>query len=131
MVVCSQAELSKSLGKHPTTINFHLEKMEKMDVIKQAKCEYGIIKLDFKPYEIEHTQEGNEILYRLDNPYMIYDLLITNKENLLEDKEFRQMLDYIDFCVKTGVPDKMASPRDAIDSFENIFWKIFPPSFMA
>lgn len=131
MVVCSQIELSKSLNKHPTTIEYHLDKMEKMNVIKKTKSEYGVVKLDFKPYEVEHVQEGNEILYIFEDPYMIYDLLVTYKENVLEDKLFRQMFDYIEYCVSTGVPDKMASPRDAIDVIESVFWELFPLPFRA
>ena len=131
MIVCSQIELSKSLEKHPTTIEFHLKKMEKMGVLKQVKSEYGVIKLDFKPYEIEHSQEGNEILYCFTDPYMVYDLLIAYKKNLLDDPEFRQMFDYIEYMVSTGVPDKMNSPRDAIDALNDLIWKLFPPPFSA
>jgi predicted transcriptional regulator len=130
-VVCSQSELSKSLEKHPTTIEFHLNKMEKMGIIKQVKSEYGIIKLDFKPYEIEHAQEGNEILYSLTDPYLVIDLLIANKKNLLDDDTFRQMLEYIDYMVSTGVPEKMSSPRKSIDKLFDVFRDLFPPSFKA
>jgi len=130
-VVSSQAELSKSLDKHPTTIEFHLKKMEKNGIIRQVKSEYGVIKFDFKPYELEHIQEGNEIIYSLEDPYRIIDLLITYKKNLLEDLEFREMFEYIDYMVSTGVPDKMTSPRKAIDAVEDLFWKIFPPFFRA
>ena len=130
-MVSSQIELSKSLKKHPTTIEFHLKKMETMGIIKQVKSEYGVIKLDFKPYEIEHIQEGNEILYVLVDPYLILDLLIAHKKSLLDDDVFHQMFNYIDYMVSTGVPDKMASPRKAIDEIYEVFWKLFPPSFRA
>jgi len=131
MAVCSQIELSKNIGKHVTTVEFHLKKMEKMGIIKQVKSEFGIIKLDFKPYEIEHKQEGNEVMYCFEDPYLIFDLLVTHKKNLLEDPAFRQMFEYIEYCVSVGVPQKMVSPRDTIDNFEEIFWYFFPPSFMA
>jgi predicted transcriptional regulator len=130
-VVSSQIELSKSLKKHPTTIEFHLKKMETMGIIKQVKSEYGVIKLDFKPYEIEHIQEGNEIIYVLTDPYLILDLLIAHKKSLLDDDVFHQMFNYIDYMVSTGVPDKMASPRKAIDEIYELFWKLFPPFFKA
>lgn len=128
-IVCSQAEISKSIEKHPTTIEFHLKKMEKMGIIKQVKSEYGVVKLDFKPYEVEHIQEGNEIIYCLVDPYLIYDLLVIHKENVLDDEEFRQMFEYIEFGVETGVPDKISSPRDAVDTLIKLFWDMFPPSF--
>ena len=130
-VVCSQIELSKSLNKHPTTIEFHLKKMEKMEIIRQVKSEYGVIKLDFKPYEIEHIQEGNEVLYSFIDPYMIYDLLIVHKKSLLDDDIFQQMFDYIDYMVSTGVPEKISSPRKAVDELADLFWKLFPPPFVA
>jgi len=130
-IVCSQIEISKSLEKHPTTIEFHLKKMEKMDVIKQVKSEYGVIKLDFVPYEVEHKQEGNEILYCLIDPYLIYDLLVINKDSMLEDDEFKNIFEYIVFSVETGIPDKITSPRDAIDILAKIFRDMFPPSFRA
>ena len=130
-VVCSQAELSKSLEKHPTTIKFHVNNMEKNFILKRVKSEYGIIKFDYKPYELEHMQEGNEILYALNDPYLIYNILITNRKSLLEDDMFQHMLDYINYMISTGVPDKMASPRKAIDVLVDLFWDLFPPSFMA
>ena len=103
--------------------------MEKMGIIKQVKSEYGVVKLDFKPYEVEHIQEGNEIIYCLVDPYLIYDLLVIHKENVLDDEEFRQMFEYIEFGVETGIPDKISSPRDAVDSLIKLFWDMFPPSF--
>ena len=105
--------------------------MEKMEIIKQVKSEFGIIKLDFKPYEIEHTQEGNEILYSLTDPYLVIDLLIANKKNLLDDDTFKQMFDYIEYMVSTGVPEKMSSPRKSIDKLFDVFLELFPPSFKA
>lgn len=128
-IVCSQVEISKSIEKHPTTIEFHLKKMEKMGIIKQVKSEYGIVKLDFRPYEVEHIQEGNEIIYCLVDPYLIYDLLVIHKENVLDDEEFRQMFEYISFGVETGVPNQISSPRDAVDVLIKLFWDMFPPPF--
>lgn len=130
-VVCSQIELSKSLKKHPTTIEFHLKKMEKIGIIKQVKSEYGLIKFDFKPYEIEHIQEGNEVLYSFVDPYLILDLLTTHKKSLLDDETFQDMLNYINFMVSTGVPEKISSPRKSVDELANLFWKMFPPPFIA
>ena len=130
-IVCSQIELSKSLEKHPTTIEFHLKKMEKMGIIKQVKSEYGVVKLDFIPYEVEHIPEGNEKIYCLVDPYFIYDLLVIHKESVLEDEEFRHIFEYIEFSVETGIPEKISSPRDTIDVLANIFWSMFPPSFRA
>ena len=80
---------------------------------------------------LEHIQEGNEVLYSLCDPYMIYDLLITYKKSLLDDEVFQQMFDYISYMISTGVPDKMASPRKAIDEIFDLFLKIFPPTFRA
>jgi DNA-binding MarR family transcriptional regulator len=130
-VVASQSDLSKNLCKHKTTIEFHLKKMEKLGILKQVKSEYGVIKFPYKPYMLEHTQVGNEILYALSDPYIILDLLITNKESLLDDDVFRQMVDYINYMVSTGVPDTMASPRDAEDKLADFFWALFPPFFRA
>ena len=130
-IVCSQIEISKSLEKHPTTIEFHLRKMEKMGIIKKVKSKYGIVKLDFRPYEIEHIPEGNEKIYCLVDPYFIYDLLVIHKESVLDEEEFRNFFDYIAFYVEEGIPEKMVSPRDAIDILANIFWSMFPPSFKA
>ena len=130
-VVGSQAELSKSLEKHPTTIEFHLKKMEKMGVITQVKGEYGVIKLDFKPFEIERLTESNEVLYRLEDPYMIYHLLMNHKEKLLEDEDFKQMFDYIDYMVKTGIPEKVTSPKDGVEAVYEVFCEMFPLPFRA
>ena len=131
MVVSSRHEFSTSFGKHPTTVEFHLKKMQKMGVIKQVKPEFGVIKFDYKPYELEFIQEGNEILYALTDPYMVFDLLIVHKKNLLEDPEFREMFEYIEYMITTGVPERMSNTRDAIDACFYVFWDIFPPSFMA
>lgn len=130
-VVSSEKELSSNLNKHPTTIEFHIKKMQKLGILRQVKSEFGVIKLDFKPFELEHIQEGNEVLYAFTDPYLIYDLLITNKKSLFDDPVFQQMLDYIEYMVSTGVPDKMGSPRKSIDEIFDLFWKLFPPPFSA
>jgi len=130
-IVCSQIEISKSLEKHPTTIEFHLRKLEKMGIIKPVKSEYGVIKLDFIPYEVERIPDGSEKIYSLVDPYFIYDLLVIHKDSILEGEEFKGIFEYIDYYVQEGIPEKMISPRDAIDVLANIFWNMFPPSFKA
>jgi hypothetical protein len=105
--------------------------MEEKNIIKQLKSEDGVIKLNFKPYEVEHLQQGNEIIYSLVDPYLIYHLLITYKKSLLNDKILRNAFDYVNYMVSTGVPEKIISPRKAIDEVVDIFSYIFPLPFRA
>jgi len=62
----SQIKISRNLGKHPTTISFHLKKLMNVDII-------------------ETIPNGNETIYRMKNPQHIYDLLIIYGESLLGD----------------------------------------------
>ena len=85
----SQIEISKSLEKHPTTIEFHLKKLRDMGIIERIPVINGKVHIKFKVIEkIECNPVGKEIFYKLKEPYLIYDSIILYKEKLFGENYF-------------------------------------------
>lgn len=62
----SQVSISKYLGRHPTTVSFHLDKLLEADIIK-------------------YTPTGNELHYAIKNEPEIIDLFTRYGDSLLDD----------------------------------------------
>lgn len=125
-VGCSQTEISENLEKHPSTIAFHLKKLENMNIIERVSIDKGKINKDSIPLVIERTQVTNEAIYMLKNPEFVYDLLITYKETLLDDTTVGLILDYMNDFLSEGAPKKILSPKSAIDAIEKTIFDILP-----
>lgn len=83
-IACSEIELSKALGKHPSTIAFHLKKLKELGIIKPRWRHRSKIRVQ-KPIVIKRNKMNNEIIYYFSDGeirYTIYNLLITYKNSL-------------------------------------------------
>ena len=60
---CHSSKIGINLKKHPTTLAFHLNKLVELDLIERIRV-------------------GNKIRYKLKNPEIIYDLLISYDRRL-------------------------------------------------
>lgn len=125
-VGCSQTEISENLEKHPTTIAFHLKKLENMNIIERVSIDDGKINKDSIPLVIERAKVTNEAIYMLKNPELVYDLLITYKETLLDDATVGIILDYMNDFFLEGIPKKILSPKSAADAVGRAIFEIFP-----
>jgi predicted transcriptional regulator len=96
----SQKELRMLMEKSPSTINFHINKLLKEDIIEIAPfIKRGIVSRLEKPKTMEKDLTGREIVFRLKDPYTIYRLFNKYKNTIL-DKETKIILDAINVSVK-------------------------------
>ncbi len=129
-VQCSQKDISRFLEKHPTTISFHLRKMIQAGIIEQVSIEKGVIFNDTPPITINRHQISSEKIYVLQDPWMIYNLLIKNKENLGDNEVVTSIIEYVDFIISEGIPKQIQNREDTKESILNTFCGFFfPPSF--
>lgn len=127
---CSQKDLSRFLEKHPATIGFHLRNMINLGIIKWVPIDNGIIYKETLPNIIERNQVSSEKIYVLQDSWMIYDLLIKHKDNLVDKDIVTGIIEYIEMHISEGIPKKIQSREETIDSVIKTFSKIFfPPSF--
>jgi len=125
-IYASQNEISNVLRKHTTTIEFHLKKLIDNKIISIAKPIDGKIYLNFTPHVAKCKPIGNEIIYVLNDPYAIYDLLVTYKESLITDEIDNTILDYLDDLISEGIPEHVNDHREMIDLVIDAYFEIFP-----
>jgi DNA-binding MarR family transcriptional regulator len=129
-VQCSQKDISRFLEKHPTTISFHLRKMIQAGIIEQVSIDKGVIYNEIPPITINRPQVSSEKIYVLQDPWMIYDLLIKNKENLGDKEVVTGIIEYVEFIISEGIPKQIQNREDTKESILNTFYGFFfPPSF--
>ena len=126
----SQIELSKSLEKHPTTIEIHLKKLLKKGIIepapiinKKVRVELGGLKI------IERAPVGKEIIYRLKHPYLTFESVLLYKKRSFNDDYCRLISDQYMFSsrILKGVKiTKGKSTKGFIESLEELVYEVFP-----
>jgi len=130
-VECSLTEISENLEKHPSTISYHLNNMQNMGIVERVFGENGIIDNDSVPFKIKRSQVTNESIYMLKDPELIYNLLIRYKNDLFDNITVGSIVGYVDDFVSDGVPEKILSPKESIDSIAKQIYELFPIPFCA
>jgi DNA-binding Lrp family transcriptional regulator len=129
-VQCSQRDISRYLEKHPTTIRFHIRRMLHAGIIEHVSINKGVIYNNTPPITINRSQVSSEKIYVLQDPWIIYDLLIKNKENLGDKEVVNSIIEYVEFIISEGVPTQIQNREDTKNSILNTFNRFFfPPSF--
>lgn len=121
-----QIDISKSLKKHPTTIEFHLKKLINLELIHQVKPINGKIYQETFPRIIECETIGREKVFMLKNPQQIYDILITHKHSIIEEMVSEHLFEFIKFFQTTGHPKKVIAPKKWEQAIDDVLWEIFP-----
>ena len=104
MVGASQIELSRSLKKHPTTIEFHLKKMMDAGIVERLPSENGVITIprsDNIKY-LEYAPVSNEAVYKLSNPIALYETIIVYKNSFFDDALVTSVIGLIEDAVAEG-----------------------------
>ena len=137
-VYSSQIDLSGSLEKHISTIEFHLKKLLELDIIKPVKiCDGKVINdadskvIDSKLISLYLLREpvGNEIIYVLRDSSYIYNVIKSHEDILLNDdlsKELFYYFEYVLSVMSDRDPESIDDPKNAIESTLEKFYKIFP-----
>ena len=137
-LICSQKELSKALGKHPSTIDFHLRKLMEKGLIKPASANKGEIMLP-KKGAIKRNIKSREIIYIFSDEelyYTIYGLLIAYKDSLPDMEIINENLLSKDTkeCLLKRKPlqwGKCNGADIAIDLLIELWYEIFPDPYHA
>lgn len=123
----SQVELSIELGKDPKTISLHLKKLIDMGIIERASVKNGMICTSLKKSKtLNRTKKGREIIYRFRDPYLVYDLLVIYKDNLLDGSLCSDVLNYFEFTFLDKPVKRLRSTGSVIDRFIEAGFDIFP-----
>lgn len=131
-IVSSQKELSRELEKNPATIAFHLQKLQKMDLIEIAPVGDGIVYRLSPSSVLERKIDKNEKIFRLKNPDKIYNLLITyNKSLSKEISFFLSIVKFSEYVWEDEPPKKLRASDKIIDTIVDAFFEVFPPPFCA
>lgn len=128
--VTSRKEMSKELEKHPNTISFHFKKLLEKDIIERSPVINGMGSrpIDKRPIRIDFINR-NQIIYRLKDPYEIYDVLIANQENIFKkNRNFDNlMLWNLNVNYPTYTPPEVANDFESgVDSSLDAFFEVFP-----
>jgi len=124
-VASSRTQISNSLNKHPTTVAFHLKKMQEEGIIKPVNVNNGEIYANNKKLIIERKLIGREIVFKLVDPKLIYDLFITNYDSLL-DKNSKIIIDFIKKCDSPDPNKKYKNLDSTIDTMIDNYFELFP-----
>jgi hypothetical protein len=62
--------------------------------------------------------------------WLIYDLLVKNKENLADKEIVISIIEYVEFIISEGIPKQIQNRENTKNSIINTFCSFFfPPSF--
>jgi DNA-binding MarR family transcriptional regulator len=133
-VGASQIELSRSIKKHPTTVEFHLKKLVDAGIIERLPVKDGIITIPRSDNikALEYTPVSNEAVYKLVNPNEIYETLIIHKTSFFSDSSVNAVLDLIEDAIADGRlkkrPEKTVKTRfnKRVDEGMEHIYEIFP-----
>jgi len=136
-VAVTQIELSENLEKHPTTIEFHLKKLVRLNLLNSFKAENGKIVVPRSKTNkvIEYKTKSNEIVYKLKSPIELYEILTTYKKSFFKDKKIIATIDIIEDAIESkfleNVPNKTNKDLYNDKDFIEIFLNFFPLHFRA
>ncbi len=98
--------------------------------IEQVPIERGVIYNETPPITINRPRISSEKIYTLQDPWMIYNLLIKNKGNLGEEEVVTSIIEYVEFIIAEGIPTQIQNREDTKESILKTFSQFFfPPSF--
>ena len=121
----SSKELCQLLGKSPATINFHLQKLIKNEIIELCPNENGIVFRKKPNIYIERQLARRELVYRLVDPVWIEKVIIMHKNSILDEID-KGIFESINNWCDNGIPKKVVTLDNSINrSLESLF-DIFP-----
>jgi DNA-binding MarR family transcriptional regulator len=131
MVLSTRSEISKSLQKHPNTIAYHLEKLLENEIIEHVPVKNGEIELIHEDNRriVEYSYISNENVYKLKDPARVYDLFITYKSQLKDEKDAIELMEEaVRYKDKYGRParTKRKSQEDKTEILLDALMDIFP-----
>jgi DNA-binding transcriptional ArsR family regulator len=122
----SQTELSKELEKSPKTIQYHLNKLKEKKIIERATFDNGMMLTNRNNRYFRRLPAGKEIIYRLKNPYLMYDLFLKYKDTFSDDQITSSLIKYLEYISRECQPRPKISDNKSFDRAIGLINKIFP-----
>jgi hypothetical protein len=127
----SRNELSDVLEKHPNTIKYHLNKMMKLGLIKEAEAGKGFVyRHDPSTIQIRNTS-SREIVYIQKTPHLTYDLIITHKNSIFDDEISKALLYLIEKEPPPSRTDKIYTFDTTLNKIIDFYEELIPMPFCA
>ena len=128
--VCGSLKgICKFLDHDKKEISVYLRAMLADGIIELAPVEGGEFLTGFKKYKkIIYKFSSGEKVYRLKNPYKLYDVLISLKNKYFDEGITDELLDLLDMIYKekNNFPKTLKSSQDVIEDLEELLYEIFP-----
>jgi len=126
--VATKKELSNHLDKHPTTIDYHLQKLLKIGFIELAPVENGkIINEKIGKPIILRKPTKNERLYKIKDRDFINKLMYKYNKSFFKDKAYKIAYELSREKIDSyGQPNKVTPFEKGVDQFMEAVYEIFP-----
>jgi len=127
-IISSEMDIVREVGKHQTTISYHLKKLKKEGIINIASSENGLIKLP-KGYIMDRPSISNETLYQFNNRDDFYNMLIKYQNCFKDDEyQFAKLMIYWTKILKKDVkiPGKIRKYGSNSDSIADLIFEVLP-----
>jgi DNA-binding transcriptional ArsR family regulator len=132
--ICTRKDIANELGKHPTTIYTYIQELVDKGIIEEAPSENGIVHTSWRTVpHVKYEKVRTEIVYRLNDPHLIYDMIIVLRDKLTSDVNVSSILEFMEFVstIKNRRPKIITGTIDSgFDNVVNTFYEMFPLSFM-
>jgi hypothetical protein len=123
----SSKELCQLLNKSPSTINFHIKRLLRNDIIEICPVGTGFVQKSSSNVFIERNIVGRETVYQLKEPYLIEKLIIMHKDSLL-DGVTKDVFDSIRDWHNGNIKNLITLDKSTDRLLEKLF-DIFPPPY--
>ena len=108
----TREDISKEIGKSPSTISHHMKKLIELDVIEQ-------------------NRKNHYYIYRIKNQIEMYEILI-QYENSLADIIVKNLLNWVRYVKPDGVPSSYRKRKKKdVDEIYEALLKVFPHPYHA
>jgi len=103
----SRVDMSKEIGKAPSTLSFYLKKLVESDIVEQSRV-------------------GHTFAYRIKNQTELYHVLIMYEKSLSDDI-VHHLLSWVRFVIPEGIPTSYRKRKKAdVDELYDALLEIFP-----
>ena len=136
-IIASQIDLAEILEKHPTTIEYHLKKLQDLGLIQNVETRNGLSYAQFsETYVSRKVPKKNEKLYSIKDFGLILRIFWTYKQSFENDEVFKFALqNWLDTFHRGQKENHEAANGlkewldSRIDRVIKVLFDIFPPPY--
>jgi len=121
----SSKELCKILNRSGSTIDFHLKKLIKNNIIEPCVSNRKIAYIRKKHAVYERGKNGREIVYYLKNAKIVYNTFTIYQDSLLDDATLEIFSSIDDYYSKIK-PKRINTIDDCYDTVIDSLYDVFP-----